>query len=78
MKYTIFYFVRFVPGVLLMKKGKNSLEIFLFIQTTQTFTRYKNYWTQKIPSDLKKITQFIDIIMKIFEHINDWDISFDW
>ena len=27
----------------LMKKGKKSLEIFLFIQITQTFTRYKNY-----------------------------------
>ena len=32
----------------------------------------------KNSNDLKKISHFIHIIMKIFEHRNDWVISFDW
>ena len=40
-----------------LKKGKNLFEIFLFIQTTQTFTftRYENDRTQKILIILRKL-----------------------
>ena len=56
-----------------MQKENFFLEIFLFIQTIRTFTRYKI-----IEHDLNKITQFIDILMKIFENTNDGGIYFDW
>ena len=70
-----FYFVRFF-----YEERRNKLsEILLFIYFIQP---PKIYQVQKLypgnSNDVKKITQFIDIIMKIFEPRNDWDISFDW
>ena len=72
MKYNIFYLVRFYEE---RHKFIGNFPVYL---TYPDIHQVQKLLNPENSNDLKKITQFIDIIMTIFEHRNDWDISFDW
>ena len=59
-----------------MKKGKNSLEIFLFIQIIQIFTRYRNDLTQKILMIWRKLRSLLTSSWK-YSNIEMTGVSID-
>ena len=81
----------FCPGQIGDEINALSFILYVFYEERQklignspVYSNYPDiYQVQKLlhpenSNDLKKIIQFIDIIMKMFEHRNDPDISFDW
>ena len=73
MKYSIFYFARYF-----YEERQKFIEIIPVYPNKPDICQVDKLLNPENSNDLKKITQFIDIIMKIFENGNGWDISFDW